>query len=463
MKKIFAACLTFLALNGSAQLVLQNSGSIRVSSGTHVIVNGNLENQAGGDFINNGTLTLNGNFTNNQVMAEPGSGTLKFEGTSAQTLDGTEAVFAKDVVLNNPNGVTASTLLKVDGEFNFMDGIITSTNTSPILFTANGVVSATNPPSDASHVNGYVVKEGTGGFTYPVGDGTSYQPASTSLISNSDGMQVHYAAADAAAAAFGTAGSENTPLAIYNNKEYWDITPLGSAAGNVTLFWDAYNPLTFGNVADLRVGHKNSSWLNEGGSGSGTTSSGSITSGNLTTWSPFTLGSIYNPLPVTLISFKGEKEGPINLLYWQTSQEKNFSHFEVQHGRNGLLFTGVTAIKGNSNGNYHYTHTTPFPGINYYRLKMVDRDGTFAYSKIISLTNEGNRSVVYPNPASTLVTIHVDNTLLQSMANLYDVTGRLLKNVVIRTSPQQINVTSLSSGVYIMKFADGTSERFVKE
>ncbi len=463
MKKILAACLVCLALNSSAQLVLRNSGSIRVSSGTHVIVNGNLENQAGGDFINNGILTLNGNFTNNQAMTEPGSGTLKFEGTSAQTLDGTETVFAKDVILNNPNGVTASTLLKVDGEFNFMEGIITSTNTSPIIFTANGVISATNLPSDASHVNGYVVKEGTGDFTYPVGDGTSYQPVSTSLTSNSDGMQVRYAAADAGAAAFGTAGSEDTPLAVYNNKEYWDITPLGSAAGNVTLSWDAYNPLTFNNVSDVRLAHKSGSWLNEGGSGSGTTSAGSITSGNLITWSPFTLGSIYDPLPVTLISFKGETEESVNQLNWQTSNEKNFSYFEVQHSRNALLFTRLGVVEGGSKGNYLYTHASPFPGINYYRLKMVDNDRTFAYSKIIALTNEDNRPVVYPNPTSTLVTVSVDNTLLQSTANLYDVTGRLLKNVVITTNQQQINVTSLTSGIYILKFADGTGERFVKE
>ena len=463
MKKILAACLVFLALKSSAQMVLHNSGSIRVSSGTHVIVNGNLENQAGGDFINNGTLTLNGNFTNNQVMAEPGSGTLKFEGTSAQTLDGTEAVFVKDVVLNNPNGVTTNMPLKLDGELHFIDGTVTSKETSPIIFTANGVVSTTNPPSDASHVNGYVIKEGIGDFTYPVGDGVRYHPAATGLTSNLEGMQVHYTAADAGAAAFGTSGGELTPLVVYNKNEYWNITPLGSAAGRVTLFWDTGNPLTLANVSDLRVAHKYGSWLNEGGSASGNTTKGSITSNNLTAWSPFTLGSIYSPLPVTLISFTGQIVESVNRLSWQTSNEKNFSYFELQLSRNGLLFTAVAAINGNNNGNYHYTHTTPFPGINYYRLKIVDLDGTFAYSKMISLTNVGNRAIVYPNPASALVTISIDNMLLQSTASLYDIAGRLLKNVVIRTSSQQINVTSLSSGVYILKFADGTSERFVKE
>lgn len=168
-------------------------------------------------------------------------------------------------------------------------------------------------------------------------------------------------------------------------------------------------------------------------------------------------------LPLNLLSFKGSKEAGSNLLIWKTTNEANFSHFEVQHSRNAVTFTALTTVEGSRQGTYHYTHNSPFSGINYYRLKLVDRDRTFAYSKIIALNNEGSRPAVYPNPVTTLVTVSVDNSLLKSTVTLYDITGRLLQSIAITTSHQQINVSSLASGVYVLKFVDGTAQRFVKE
>lgn len=466
MKKLYVVWFIFLAINSPAQIVLHNNGSsISINNNVQLVVNGSIQNQAGSNFVNNGSVILKGNFSNNQAMNAAGTGTLILQGSSAQTIMGTTALLAHNVTLNNASGLIISTPLKIDGQFNFIDGIVTTTtNTSPLLFTANATTGTTNVPSDASHVNGYTVKEGTGEFTYPVGDGIRYQPVRTSLSSNTSGMQIKYFASDAGTAAFGTDGSESTALAVYNKKEYWDITPLGNAAGNVTLFWDTYNNLTIANISDLRLAHKNGHWLNEGGSGTGTLTAGSITSNSITAWSPFTLGSIQDPLPVTLIIFSGRKEDSnTNLLTWNTSNEKNFSYFELQHGNNINQLAELARIAGRGESSYNYKHSNPSSGVNYYRLKMVDNDGTFAYSKIISLTNEGTLTAIYPNPAGALVFIDANNSLLNSTATLYDVSGRWLQNVVISTLHQPVNVRLLTNGLYIFRFADGTAQRFVKE
>ncbi|GGH20501.1 hypothetical protein GCM10007423_00960 [Dyadobacter endophyticus] len=69
---------------------------------------------------------------------------------------------------------------------------------------------------------------------------------------------------------------------------------------------------------------------------------------------------------------------------------------------------------------------------------------------------------VYPNPAQTTLTFQVSNALLKTTATLHDVTGQKLQTIVITTGQQQINILSLASGQYILKFADGTAERFIK-
>jgi hypothetical protein len=466
MKKLYVLLFIFLAIKSPAQMVLYNGGSsVTINNNVNVVVNGSIQNKAGSNFLNNGTVILKGNFSNDQAISTAGAGTLILNGISAQTLNGTAAMLAHNVTIDNASGITVSTPLKIDGQFNFINGIVTtSTNTSPLLFTTNATVSTANAPSDASHVNGYLVKEGIGEFTYPLGDGIRYQPVRTTLSSNNSGMQVRYFASDAGTAEFGTDGSENTALAIYNKKEYWNITPLGNAAGNVTLFWDTYNILTVANISDLRVAHKNGNWLNEAGNGTGNLTAGSITSNSITAWSPFTLGSIHDPLPVTLISFSGKREDSnTNLLTWSTANERNFSYFELQHGKNPSQLAALANITGKAEGSYKYKHPDPSPGVNYYRLKMVDNDGTFAYSKIISLTNEGLSTSIYPNPAGAMVNIDVNNSLLNSTAVLYDATGKTMQNVVIKTLHQPVNVRLLTSGLYIFRFADGTAQRFVKE
>jgi hypothetical protein len=186
---------------------------------------------------------------------------------------------------------------------------------------------------------------------------------------------------------------------------------------------------------------------------------------NVTGFSGFFAKTTEAALPLNLVSFTASKEMGSNLLQWKTTSEVNTLNFEVQSSRDAKTFNKIGTVNANGSGNhqYNYKDVTTYYGNAYYRLKMNDHDGTFAYSKMVALANEGNRAVVYPNPASTSITITVNPPLFQSTATLYDVTGRQLQSIRITTNQQEVNIKSLTSGIYILKFADGTAERFVKE
>lgn len=112
-------------------------------------------------------------------------------------------------------------------------------------------------------------------------------------------------------------------------------------------------------------------------------------------------------LPVQLISFNGKKTGiQENTLNWITAKEIDFVGFEIQKSEDGKSFEGIGTVNAQVN-QVIYLNTYSFEDkdvqfeVNYYRLKMIDLDGSFKYSKIISIENSIEQSVVgvfYPNP-----------------------------------------------------------------
>jgi hypothetical protein len=463
IKIIAIACLP-IALH--AQDVLYNNGSLlHVNTGCVVQVNGHLTNTATSTLTNNGIVTVIGNTTNNQVMALPNSGLLEFKGTTAQTLNGTAAYFAKNVLLSNAAGVTLNTPLKVDGSFTFTNGILTAaTSSNAVVFTENGTVTGT---SDASHVNGYVVKEGTGAFTYPVGDGTKYQQCNVNLTANATGMQVKYNATDADMGTFTSAGTEATLLIAYNSLEHWDIAPLTTATGTVTMFWDAYKNGGIVNVTDLKVAHKvGTNWLNEGTTGTGTIGSGSVTSNAISSWSPFTLGSIINStLPLRWLNINGHlnvlKQAYIN---WQV-QENNVDQYIVEKSINGISFSPLANInsRGNGTNNYSFTDANVLQSIAYFRIKQVDKNGSVFYSTIIKLSNVDNDVLsIYPNPVKDVFTLKAYQSLLNTNATIVNANGAIVKQIKITNLQQQINIAPLAKGIYLLKTANGASLKIIK-
>jgi hypothetical protein len=166
-------------------------------------------------------------------------------------------------------------------------------------------------------------------------------------------------------------------------------------------------------------------------------------------------------LPVTLIDFTASRERSSALLSWSTTSETNASEFEVQQSSNGKSWAtvGFVAARGESGAlvKYQFTHAEPGSGQNLYRLKMIDLDNTFAFSRMVSVNFEGTESVqVYPNPTSNYIKVTMGHEKIEKV-QLYNLQGSL----VIETRPDAtdiVDLTRLTPGSYVVKIrqANGT-------
>lgn len=475
MKKITqAALIVLLAVITKAvvaQVLTNNGASLTIATGATLQVNGASQYNTGSTLTNNGAIAVTGSITNNMAMSAANNGTLTFNGTAAQTLIGTAPYMAKNVTVNNAAGVTIGNPLRVDGTLTFTNGIITAANTAnAVIFTANGTGSVAN---NASHVEGYVVKEGTGSFTYPVGDGARYQPILLDLTANNSGMLVRYLNADAGAASYTTTGASATALEAYNSQEYWDISPFGTATGKVTLFYDDYKNASItssSNVNVFKVAHKTSGgWLNEGGIVSGTINAGSVTSAVLSSWSPFTLGAISeSALPVTLASFNVTKQENAALLVWSTTSEVNSEKFDIQRsvdGKNWLVMGSVSAVNiGDAFHSYSFKDNSPLAGRNLYRLKMIDLDASFAYSRILGVEfGQSTTMITYPNPSKGITTVQLGKNNIGGQIRLISATGLVLQRINVASESVSVGLGSYAAGVYFLQAPDGKTVKVLKE
>ncbi len=174
-----------------------------------------------------------------------------------------------------------------------------------------------------------------------------------------------------------------------------------------------------------------------------------------------------SPLPVRLVNFGGKlNEQKKVQLDWKVIEQENISKYLVEYSGNGKKFTEVGNVIANTatSTQYsfvdHYTH----PGaLAYYRLKIIEMDGQNAYSRLISVRLPADESmIVYPVPAKNLVWVDWKSSIANS-AELTDVNGRVIKIIRRSEATQRIDISGLEPGVYLLKMADGTAMKFVKE
>jgi len=158
------------------------------------------------------------------------------------------------------------------------------------------------------------------------------------------------------------------------------------------------------------------------------------------------------PLPVTLISFTVGKENGSAQLKWSTSMETNSESFDVERSLTGKSWqrVGNVLASGESSAEikYSFMDANPADGENLYRLKMIDADGTFAYSGIRSIGIElGEGVVVYPNPVADRLYLKVTDWTKINKVQMFDLNGKAIFNSA-KALVDGIDVKNLPSGLY---------------
>ncbi len=156
-------------------------------------------------------------------------------------------------------------------------------------------------------------------------------------------------------------------------------------------------------------------------------------------------------LSVKLLSFTAKNSNGNAELNWATSSEFNSSYFEVQKSLNGVNFEKLGIVDANKLANkYTYTDKTNDEQA-YYRLKMVDLDGTFNYSKTISVENVLGKSgvYVYPNAVESSFKVKLEKGEVVKNAIIFNLKGQKMKTFNSNTS--EMNVSELTSGTYLVQ------------
>jgi Secretion system C-terminal sorting domain len=175
-----------------------------------------------------------------------------------------------------------------------------------------------------------------------------------------------------------------------------------------------------------------------------------------------------NSLSVTLKNFSVQSNNCIAHLNWITASETNSEKFEIEKSditNDEWKTIGSVTANGNTatNTNYNFKDENIFISNKViYRLKMIDKDGSFTYSPAIDARIKCDEQgvSVFPNPVVNGKLIVSLNSAENVLANLTSVTGEQIKKIVLKKGMNNIDVSTLSNGVYFLgvKFAEGINQ-----
>ncbi len=181
-------------------------------------------------------------------------------------------------------------------------------------------------------------------------------------------------------------------------------------------------------------------------------------------------------LPLNILSFTATQQGAANLLQWTTGQEINSSYFGIERSPDGVNFTTIGQVSAAGNNriakSYSLLDTKPISGTNYYRLKMVDKDGGFTYSPVRTVNDATHFSAsIYPNPVQNHLSLLFNSDKAQTVGmQIVNSEGKVMATqqieVAAGVSTHNMNTASLSNGAYYIRLVSEegqTRVKFVKE
>jgi hypothetical protein len=364
---------------------------------------------------NNASLLLNGTSS-----FPSGFGTISLEPTSRVSYQGENQTVAALTYgkLKIARSAQVGTIKTLSGDTKVITSLEMSNSNLQIgnnVLMLESSATISGPSANAFIVqgnNGKLLMKGIGGggatneAFFPVGSTvSSYTPAL--LLNEGAANDFSVNVQDGVKDGFGS-------LMTYNVvKKTWNVnneTTNGTPQVRLRLQWATTEEGTNFNRASCSINHFDSrtrNWSAVGGLLKAEGANPYVATGEgISSFSPFTVGSGINPLPVELLYFNAYKDKNGAYLNWETASEKNNKGFDIQLSADGKTFESVGFVEsknGNATFNQKYEYTDKQngkSGLWYYRLKQTDLDGATAYSptKAVDFGKSASDVVVYPNP-----------------------------------------------------------------
>jgi len=473
-----------------AKVKLEAEGSAGVVTITgDIIIDASAEDEAIINIVEKAEIYLGGDIirqTNFGKLTMLDEGALVFNGSAPQAIpkgklqnSGTDSLFFKNIRLENTSAQTFALTndLIVKDALMLTSGNLKTDSTAMVILQEGATISGS---SDA-YIEGPVRKLGsTGGqhFTFPIGTNTDYAPITISPIANSSSeITVAYLSEPPP---FGVRTFENG-INNVSSHGHWTVDKNANTGDlNLTLNWEDSNEIGVNEVDDLVVaGWDGSEWKSFGQESAGVVGTGGFVESAASEPPPFGVRTVTiastssaNALPVELKNFKVmPRSGSIDLK-WETESEINASHFLVEHTSDGVNYKTIDYIQSKGGATIAARYTTrdlsPSFGWNYYRLKMVDLDGSYEYSPVEAVKLVQNTSImVYPNPVKEVLFIQDTEAVEGAVrVEIFDRNSSRLheSNINLDGGPVQLaidDIQSFPSGYYIVKITGDSGCTFV--
>jgi hypothetical protein len=180
--------------------------------------------------------------------------------------------------------------------------------------------------------------------------------------------------------------------------------------------------------------------------------------------------SVSGTLPVTLVSFNGSWLGNCIKLDWTTSNEINSRKIIVERSNDIGSFIQIGELEAARSSlsvkSYSFIDSVPAAGNNLYRLKLVDIDGKYEYSRIISFSKQNSFSLLrcYPNPLQEDLHLQLSSDKKQDIQfRVTDVSGKIIL-VQKKVCEKGINtivldqLSFLQPGIYFLHITNSTGD-----
>lgn len=462
---ILSTALVMPAVNGQ-----QRCRNLTIGTGASITTVGSLSQ-----------LSIYGNFTNTG-SPNMGVGTIEYAGNTPQSIPTSNYSKLK---ISNPAGVVLNGTIILSDSLLLTNGLVTL-GSHKILLNANSRSSLGSSTSyvrtnstGSMQMNNLGISGDTGFVVFPVGN-ASYNPVILRNTGTADNFEVRVI--DSVTLGYSNLvpiGSRVTSNAVNRT---WVVTESSNGGSNLTLAlqWNTSEELPGFNRSASYVSRYGSSWNSSPASAALGSNPYVLSQSGITTLSLFGVGSS-GALPVDLLSFTANQFKDGAMLNWRTASEFNNDYFEIERSADAQSFTSIGhKVKGQGTTStphdYYFIdeNAIDFAKANsgkvYYRLKQVDFNGEYEYSKICALIMQGDNVSILaqPNPFKDNTSIIISsNQKDDARIIMTDAKGIVISEQIaeVKEGYNQINLehaNEITSGIYFVTVITNQTTSIVK-